>query len=58
MENMENVRFAKSIGVGECAGSRSVCRPRKRWIGTVKDCLGNKSLDVGQARRMVQDGNE
>ena len=27
------------VYVGECAGSRSVSRPRKRWINTVKDCL-------------------
>ena len=24
---------------GECAGSCSVGRPRKRWVDTLKDCL-------------------
>ena len=28
----------------ECAGFRSVDRPRKRWIDTVKECL-NKRFD-------------
>ena len=29
---MENDRIAKRVYVGECAGSRSVGRLRKRWI--------------------------
>ena len=37
-----------------CAGSRSVGRPWKRWIDTVKVCLKNRDLDVRQVRRMVQ----
>ena len=41
----------------ECVGSRSVCRPRKRWIGTVKDCLRIRGLDVRQAR-MVHDRSQ
>ena len=39
-------------------GSRSVGRPRKRWIDTVKECLKKRGLDVRQARRMVQDRYE
>ena len=39
VERMENYRFAKRFHVGECAGSRSVGRPRKRWIDNVKGCL-------------------
>ena len=58
VERMENDRFAKRIYVGECAGSRSVDRPRKRWIDTVKECWRKRGLDVRQARRMVQDSNE
>ena len=27
------------VYVGECEGSRSVSRPRKKWSDTVKDCL-------------------
>ena len=50
---MENDRIAKMVYVGECAGSRSVGRPQKRWIDTVKDCFKKRSLDVRQARRMV-----
>ena len=40
--------------VRECAGSRSVGSPRKRWINTVKECLRKIGLDVQQARRMFQ----
>ena len=52
---MENDRTAKSVYVGECAGSRSVGRPWKRWIDTVKDCLKKRSLDVRKAWIMVHD---
>ena len=38
VERVENDRIAKRVYVGEYAGSRSVGRPRKRWIDTVKDC--------------------
>ena len=40
-------------GWRECAGSRSVGRPWKRWIDTVEECLRRRGLDVRQARRMV-----
>ena len=46
VERMENDSFAKRVYVGECAGSRSVVRPRERWIDTVKDCLRKRSLAV------------
>ena len=42
MERMENHRIAKRVYVGECAGSCSVGRPWKRWIGTMKDYLKKK----------------
>ena len=45
MERMEKERFAKSVYIGECAGSCSVGSPKKR-------------LDVRQARKMVQDRSE
>ena len=48
-------RIAKSVYVGEFAGSCSVGRPWKRWIDTVKDCLKKRGLDVWQARRIVHD---
>ena len=51
-------RVAKRVYVGECAGSRSVGRPRKGWIDTVKDCLRKRGLDVRQVRRMVKDSSE
>ena len=54
-ERIENDMFAKKVYVEECAGFRSVGRPQKRWIGTVKDCLKKRGLDVGQAKRMVHD---
>ena len=37
VKRMESSRIAKRIYAGECAGSHSVGRPRKRWIDTVKD---------------------
>ena len=52
---LENNRIVKRVYVGECAGSDSVGRPRKRWINTVKDCLKKRDLGVRQARRMVHD---
>ena len=39
------------VYVGECGGSRSMVRPRKRWIDTVKECLKKRGWDVRQARR-------
>ena len=37
--SVERDRIAKRVYVRECAGSRSVGRPWKRWIDTVKECL-------------------
>ena len=36
---MENDRIYKTVYVGECVGSHSVGRSRKRWIDNVKECL-------------------
>ena len=57
---MKNDRTPKRIYVGKCAGNRSMGRPRKRWIDTVKECLNKGVLDVRQARRRVHvwRGNE
>ena len=55
MERMVRDKIAKRVYVGECTGSRSVGRPRKRCIYTAKECLRKRGLDVRQARRMVQD---
>ena len=55
---MERDRITKRVYVGECAGSCSVGRSRKRWIDTVKECLKKRGLDVRQAKRMVQDRSE
>ena len=52
---MGNDRIAKRVYERECAGSRSVGWPRKRWTDNVKECLKKKGLDVRQARRMLQD---
>ena len=52
---MEKGRIAKRVYVGECVGSHSVGRPKKRWIDTIKDCLKKRGLNVRQAKRMVQD---
>ena len=53
VERMERDRIAKRVYVGECAGSRSVGRSRKRWIDSVKEGLKKRGLDVRQARKMV-----
>ena len=45
-ERMKNKRIARRVYVGDFAGSRSVGRPRKRWIDTVKDCLKKRGLYV------------
>ena len=52
-DHVERDRIAKSVYVGECAGSHSMGRPWKRWIDTVMECLRKRGLDVWQARRMV-----
>ena len=44
--------------VGGCVGSPLVGRPRKRWIDSVIECFKKRGLNVGQARRMVYDGNK
>ena len=41
------------VYVGECAGSHSVGRSRKRRNDTAKDCLKKRGLDMRQARRLV-----
>ena len=48
VERMERVRIAKRVSVGECADSRSVGRPWKKWIDTMKECLKERGLDVRQ----------
>ena len=58
VERMEKDRTPRRVYVGECAGSRSVGRPRKRWIDSVKDCLRKRGLNVRQAGRLVEDRNE
>ena len=57
MEKMEYDRIAKRIYVGECAGYRSVGKPKKRrrWIDSEKECLTKRGLDVRQARGMEND---
>ena len=37
--HVERDRIPKRVYLGECAGSRSVDRPWKRWIDTLKECL-------------------
>ena len=44
VKRMEDDMIAKKVHVGECACSRSVGRPWKRWIDTVKDCLKKREF--------------
>ena len=46
VERMENNWIAKRVYVEKC------------WKDSVKECLRKRSMDVRQARRMVQDRNE
>ena len=53
VERMEINRIAKRFYVGECAGSRTVGKPQKRWTDTIKDfkkkrfgCQANKENDA------------
>ena len=39
VKRIERDKIAKRVYVEECAGSRSVGRPRKRWTDTVKEML-------------------
>ena len=55
---MERDRITKRVYVGECAGTRSVGRPWKRWIDTLMECLKKRGLDVRQEGRMVQDRSD
>ena len=41
-ERMESDKIAKRVYVGVCAVSRSVGRPRKRWIDNVKGVFKEK----------------
>ena len=54
VERIKNDRIAKRLYVGEWASSRSVGKPWKKWIDTVKECLKKRGLDVRQVRRMVE----
>ena len=54
---MENGGVAKRVYEGECAGSSSVDRARKRCIDNVKDCMKKRGWDVRQERKMVHDRN-
>ena len=58
VKRVENDRIAKRVYIGVCAGSRSVGRPRKKLMDSVKECLRKTGLVVRQARRMVQDRSE
>ena len=58
VKRMERDRIPKRVYGRECAGSRSVGRPQKRWTDIVKECLKKRCLDIRQARRMVQDRSE
>ena len=55
VEKMGNDRIAKRVYVGECAGSSSVDKMRKRWIDNMSYYLRKRDLDVRQSRRMMKD---
>ena len=52
VERMENDKIAKRVYLGECGGSRSVGRMRKRWIDTVKEMrFGCRASRENRARK-------
>ena len=50
VERMENDRIANAVYAGECAGSCSMGRSRKRWTDTVKECLRKRDLDFNKTK--------
>ena len=58
LKRMEGDRITKRVYVGECAGSRSVSRPRKIWTDNVKRRFRKRCLNVRQRKRMLQDRSE
>ena len=55
VERMRRDRIAKRVYVGVCVSIRSVGRPWKRWIDTVKECLKKRGLNVRETMGMLQD---
>ena len=55
VERMESDWAAKRVYVGDYAGICSVGRARKRWIDTVKECLGKEVWMSGKAKGIVHD---
>ena len=39
IERMGNNKSIQRVHVGERMGIRSVCRPKKRWINSLRECL-------------------
>ena len=58
MERMEESRLVKRVYSGECEGNNAFGRPKKKWIGSVRDCLGKRGMNLDEARRMVGNRSE
>jgi len=57
VERMGDERIVKRVYDSECLGVRSVGRPRKRWIDTVRECVRKRGLCMREAERIVHDRN-
>ena len=56
---MDKWKFTKKINKSGVDGFRKIGIPRRRWrLFRFKDCSRKRSLNVRQARRMVQDRSE
>ena len=55
MERMDVNRLVKRMYNSECVGDRPVGRPKKRWIESLKECLTERNVSLGEARRFVHD---
>jgi hypothetical protein len=58
VERMEDHRLVKKIYNSECVGTRTIGRPKMRWIDSVKRCLMDKGMSLTEARRIVLNREE
>ena len=58
IEKMEREKLAKKIYRAEAEGNRRRCRPRRRGMDGVKDCLSDRGLTIPEAKECIKDRKE
>src|SRR5678815_2984301 len=58
VERMNDSRLDKRMYSGECAVNRPAGRPKKKWIGSVKECLEERNVSLAEVRRKVHNRSE